>query len=604
MSEYALSVVIPTYGRSQTLAQLLTLLDAQTLAPDRFEVVIVDDGSPEPVRVSPEEHRFAIQLFRQENAGPGAARNLAFEKCRAPLVLILNDDALPGPTVLQGHVGAHAAAPPKTAVLGAFPFSENARRSPFVRLVEDSDLLFTTSGLRDGEFHDWRFFWTCNLSLPLEAIRSIGGFDTAFRDPVQEDTELGYRLGLEGWRVLYRADLVCEHEHALTAEAYFRRMHLWGKNVIRMWEKHGDPQILGAADARGVEEALQSVQLRYERYRSVYDQSVARLERLQETHWGQPIPDSVLADARSVVSTVRWIPSARGMAEQLHGADPEQVATHGPAPNLLTSLVLVSFDALENTRTCIQAIRASADPEFPTEIIVVDNGSRDGSVEYLRAQPDVRLIENAKNLGAPRARNQAIEVATGEWLVFLDNDVTVYPEWLKRLRRHAELDPAVGCVVPVADRAAHGQQIAAPDSVTELPAFAARCAGELDGQSTYKSIFSSLLVLVRRDVLERIGGFDERFSPWGFEDDDFSLRVHLAGYRARLAKDVFVHHAHYDGPKSERHRRLLERNWQRFASKWGGDESVHYGSYDFLTPILARSWPEEALRVAPASASR
>jgi GT2 family glycosyltransferase len=235
--------------------------------------------------------------------------------------------------------------------------------------------------------------------------------------------------------------------------------------------------------------------------------------------------------------------------------------------------------------------------------LFVDNGSDDGSAEFLREQPDVDLIENAENLGAPRARNQALQRARGNWIVFLDNDVTVYPGWLRRLRYHAEVDPAVGCVFPVADRAAHGQQVSAPAADRELSAFAARCAAEADRRASYKKIFSSLCVLVRREVIESIGGFDERFSPWGFEDDDFSLRVHLAGFRARLAQDVFVHHAPYSGPKTDRHRRLLERNWRRFAAKWGGSRDAPYGAYDFLEPVMARNWPVEALRVPLAGAA-
>jgi GT2 family glycosyltransferase len=230
-------------------------------------------------------------------------------------------------------------------------------------------------------------------------------------------------------------------------------------------------------------------------------------------------------------------------------------------------------------------------------MLFVDNGSDDGSTAFLRGQPDVDLIENAENLGAPHARNQALQRARGEWIVFLDNDVTVYPGWLRRLRYHAEVDPAVGCVLPVADRAAHGQQVDAPAKEDALAAFAARRTIEADRRATYKKIFSSLCVLLRREVIESIGGFDERFSPWGFEDDDFSLRVHLAGYRARLAQDVFVHHAPYRGAKSDRHRVLLERNWRRFAAKWGGSDDACYGSYDFLEPVMARRWPAEALRV-------
>ena len=290
---------------------------------------------------------------------------------------------------------------------------------------------------------------------------------------------------------------------------------------------------------------------------------------------------------------------ARGVAQELTGRDPEEVATRGPAPGELTSVVFASKDALDKTRACLEALRATAHADFPLEIIAVDNGSGDGSAEYLAAQEDVTLIANPDNEGAPRARNQALERARGRWLVFMDNDVVVHDGWLERLRHHAEIDPRVGCVVPVSNRAAHGQQIecAEPLDAAAARALAGERARGFDRRGVYKDIFSSLCVLVRREVIDRIGGFDERFSPWGFEDDDFSLRVALAGYRSRLALDVFVHHAHYGGAKLARHEELLRDNWRRFAEKWGAESAPDYGDYAFLAPVLGRDWSESALRV-------
>ena len=101
---------------------------------------------------------------------------------------------------------------------------------------------------------------------------------------------------------------------------------------------------------------------------------------------------------------------------------------------------------------------------------------------------------------------------------------------------------------------------------------------------------------MKRAVIEEIGGFDERFSPWGFEDDDFTLRASLAGHHSRVALDVFVHHDTYAGPKHARHQRLLLRNWKRFAEKFGlGD--VPYGDLSGMERVVARSWSREELLV-------
>ena len=90
--------------------------DQQTLAHERFEVVVVDDGSPEPIVVPAGRFRMHVTLLRQANAGPGAARNRGATACRAPWTLILNDDAMPAPDLLARHLARVATLPPKTAL--------------------------------------------------------------------------------------------------------------------------------------------------------------------------------------------------------------------------------------------------------------------------------------------------------------------------------------------------------------------------------------------------------------------------------------------------------------------------------------------------------
>ena len=599
-TEPCLSLVVPTHGRSDLIRGLLDTLHQQTLAPDRFEVVAVDDGSPEPVEIDPKDHPFSVRLLRQANAGPGAARNLAFDHCRAPLALILNDDAVPAPELLEGHVQAHASCAGKTAVLGSFHFAPDVLDSPFVRLLDRTNLLFDFPGLRPGGLHDWRFFWTCNLSLPLAALRSVGGFDSdRFREAIVEDVELGYRLEQEGWQILHRDDLVCHHRHRLSPRAYFERMVRLGVNLVRMWKKHRDPAILWMGE-QGLGSFLSDCQLRYEAHRGPAERLLERLERLELEGLGRALPDGLLEEIEAPVRMLALVPFARGVILEGAGYDPENYVRAAPAPGALTSIVIVSYDALEKTRRCLEALREADDPEHPVEIVVVDNGSSDGSVEYLAAQPDVTLLAAGENLGAPRARNHAIPATNGEWIVFMDNDAVVTPGWLARLRYHADVDPKVGCVCPLSDRASHGQEIpyAGGDSLEAIRAFADQVAGRERRKARYGLLFSSFCVLVRRSVIARIGGFDTRFSPWGFEDDDFSLRAQLAGFRVRVALDVFVRHEAYSGAKLERNERLLRRNWRRFAEKWGTGRLVpEYGDYQLLSGALARTWSDGELHV-------
>jgi GT2 family glycosyltransferase len=232
-------------------------------------------------------------------------------------------------------------------------------------------------------------------------------------------------------------------------------------------------------------------------------------------------------------------------------------------------------------------------------VLVVDNGSSDGSAQWLAQQRDIALELNADNRGAPAARNQALARATGRWIVVMDNDAIVTPGWLERLLHHAQVDGRSGCIGPLSDRAAHGQQIpySGACDLASLTAFAHGHAQRNQRRSRLQNILTSFLLLMRREVLDTIGGFDERFSPWGFEDDDFTLRAALAGFRNRCALDVFVRHEHYGGAKAARHSELLARNWARFAEKWSGQANATYGDYRFIEPALQRSFARDELFV-------
>jgi len=333
-----LSVIVPTYGRPERVRQLLCFCDAQTLEPGRFELVVVDDGSPEPITIDARRHRFALTLLRQVNAGPGAARNAALARCSAPLVLILNDDAVPAPDLFERHLAVHreraAEGLAPVAVLGTFTFTEEALRHPFVQVLADSDLLFDFPGLRHDELHPWTFFWTCNISLPRAAIEQVGGFDAQrFREAIVEDVELGYRLERAGWSVLHRSDLVCEHDHVIDCEAYMRRMVRLGVNLARMHAKHGDARILWRPDGTAIDEHyMHSVQSLVEAFTPSLAKFRQRMGALEQSPpQGEPLHPELVTQLRTLTRRLGLVCFYRGLLLESSGHDPEPVILSGPA---------------------------------------------------------------------------------------------------------------------------------------------------------------------------------------------------------------------------------------------------------------------------------
>jgi GT2 family glycosyltransferase/glycosyltransferase involved in cell wall biosynthesis len=239
------------------------------------------------------------------------------------------------------------------------------------------------------------------------------------------------------------------------------------------------------------------------------------------------------------------------------------------------SIVIVTYNNLALTRLCLESILRNT--EYPNyEIIVVDNLSTDETPTYLRHlaahNSHVTLILNADNHGFSRANNQGIAVASGEYLVLLNNDTVVPPGWLSRLLRHLR-DPDVGLVGPVSNSVGNEAKIDVTYKTwAEMEAFAAKHTWSHDGQVADIHMLAMYCVALRRETYQRVGPLDEDFGIGMFEDDDYSLRVKRAGLRVLCALDVFIHHfgASSFGKlvESGQYKKLFEINRRHYEAKW------------------------------------
>jgi GT2 family glycosyltransferase len=252
------------------------------------------------------------------------------------------------------------------------------------------------------------------------------------------------------------------------------------------------------------------------------------------------------------------------------------------------------------------------------ELIVVDNGSTDGTAEYLGGAQDiapvpVTVITNATNLGFPAAINQRLKLARGEHLVLLNNDVVVTDAWLDQLTALAnakagstatpefttkntestkeDKEHTIGLAWPMSNYAAPPQMIADVPyrELKEMHEYARRSRDEHRGQWFTVPKLSGFCLLMKRAVYDRIGGLDERFGLGFFDDDNLSERARRAGFELAVAHDLFVHHFGSrtfagNGIDAER---LLDENARRFAAKWGLAQTI--GRRVALIPLIDRS---------------
>ncbi len=207
----------------------------------------------------------------------------------------------------------------------------------------------------------------------------------------------------------------------------------------------------------------------------------------------------------------------------------------------LVSIVVPCCNALESTRACVKSVLRWTRPRY--ELLLVDNGSTDDTPAYLAeaaawAGPArVAVIRNEANAGYAAACNQALAVAQGRNVVLLDNDTIVSEDWLDRLIAWSRYDwPNVGLVGAVSNRAARPQQVEASYlDVSELDTITSARRREFAGQALRVKRLSGFCLLIRREVLDQVGGFDERFGLGYYADDDLCLRARDAGFRLLVA---------------------------------------------------------------------
>jgi O-antigen biosynthesis protein len=239
------SVVIPTYNRQTTLQACLEALERQTFPVKDLEVIVVDDGSTDATEsfCRSRQFPFVFRYLRQLNAGAGAARRRAVQHARGDFLLLLNDDSIAAPDLLAVHRNAHHnSLADRVAILGDFRFPSEASNRALTRFLSSSPFFFPQATLQAGQYWEYTYFVTCNLSVARQAVLDAGSFDPQFR--VAEDSDLGLRLSRIGFGINYVPEATANHQHLpFTVPDLIRRAEIYGRTQLLLLRKH--PALLG-----------------------------------------------------------------------------------------------------------------------------------------------------------------------------------------------------------------------------------------------------------------------------------------------------------------------------------------------------------------------
>ncbi len=237
------SVLIPTFGRAEALTVALHAWEQQQPGDVSFEVVVIDDGSPDDTRdllASLRPQRFSLRRLAQENAGPAAARNRGLRAAQGEIVLFTGDDIEPAPDLLEQHLQGHRkAADSDIAILGLTRWPESDSVTATMRHVDGVGAQqFSYHWLENGSEYDFRHFYTSNISVCRTLLdREPTGFSEAFPSAAFEDAEFAHRLTEWGLKIRYRASALAFHHHPYDPRSFFERQRRCGNMAVLLWER-------------------------------------------------------------------------------------------------------------------------------------------------------------------------------------------------------------------------------------------------------------------------------------------------------------------------------------------------------------------------------
>ncbi len=574
-SSVRISIIIPVLNQWHFTRGCLEAIQRNSPDGGKYEIIVIDngssDGTPEYLRGLSKDLP-ALRCERNEtNVGFAKACNQGARRARGEFLLFLNNDTEPQPKWIEALLAILDRDSRVAAVGSKLLYPDGRIQQAGIQIVEDQtagDPLLARNAFA-GMAADWpdanqarvcQAVTAACLIVRKSCFEKVGGFDEEYWNGY-EDVDFCFKLRDQRWLVMYQPESVVIHYESKSGPERFRKAQ---QNIARLHAK-----------------------------------------------WlGKIVPDQV-------ISKVGESDSSR----PAEGNAIESSATHSPRPQVmrrdgLVSIVILTHNQLEHTRKCLESLEELT-PEAH-ELILVDNGSTDGTVDFLKdfqkSRSAAKVIFNLSNRGFSAGNNQGLAVAEGDFVLLLNNDTVVTPQWLGRLLSVFERYPEVGIVGPVSNYVSGPQRVASVDyqSLEDLPRFARAWAATRDRQIIEINRVVGFCLLARRAVVQKIGGLDERFGSGNFEDDDFCIRARLAGFKAVVAQDVFIHHtgsATFRGAKID-YSESLHRNWELFKSKWGlpPDSKIEQGyrtpqaAFEAAKHFMALPTAEDSTRLSQARA--
>lgn len=257
------------------------------------------------------------------------------------------------------------------------------------------------------------------------------------------------------------------------------------------------------------------------------------------------------------------------------------------------SIIIVNFNGWLYLKECIGSILINNFEDY--EIIVVDNGSNDKSVKNLKERfspylNKIKIVSLRENFGPARARNEGVKVSSGRYLAFLDNDTKVHPDWINEALKCFRKDKNIGavqCKLLDFDKRRldyTGEHLGNLGFLVPVSQYGENDQGQHD--FNYEILAAkSAGMFIRRDVFEKVGGFDEDYFIF-LEETDLGWRVWLSGYKIIFCPNSIVYH-YFSGTKN-----IVDKKFNNCLIRF-------HGTKNYILTLFKNLSPKYLIKILP-----
>jgi GT2 family glycosyltransferase/ubiquinone/menaquinone biosynthesis C-methylase UbiE len=602
-SKPGVSIIIPVFNKVEYTQQCLETLYSIDNGINEFEIIVIDNASTDETN---NFLNFALKVYdnfkvitSSKNLKFAGACNLGSQNANGKFLVFLNNDTIPTTNWLStginrlitnqeiGIVGSKLVYPDDSIQHAGIEFVPNMHPEydlwpvhRYLNLSKDDPLT------NQAEFVD-AVTGAC-LFISTQLFSAVNGFSEEY-EMYFEDSDLCFKVKAYGKKIFYEpTSLVYHYEGKSNTDEPERHKQNYKASKL-FYKNWADTIALMSKDRLGRKLFVKE----YGNYDLSKIQKIEISKNLAKTF----LVNSRISEAENILNNIsKLFPDYPGVNELLSKIEmmknPDKLfenydsliksqdlySNSQQEENIKVSIVVPLYNNIAYTKEFIDSVTSNTISEY--EIIFIDNASTDETKDYLNSilisNQNVKVIFNEKNLGFPAAVNQGIQSAKGKYILIANNDIVVTEGWLERIIGVAESDNRIGIVGPISNEVSGVQndKEANYKTIDEMHLYAASIKEKNKNKVLQFPRVAFLCTLIKKEVIEKIGGLDERFSPGNYEDDDFCLRAQLAGYKTVIAQDVFIHHYGSKSFKADGEKKYAERlqiNHKIFVNKWGAD---------------------------------